>query len=90
MWTSFLQCDSLHSATEAMLILNDTTLCFQQVKAVYYNNTPIPDMLVYLFEGESWSSRRLENLTTDSDGVATFSFSTANRNGDIHLHVSKK
>uniref|UniRef100_A0A8P4KMD2 Alpha-2-macroglobulin n=1 Tax=Dicentrarchus labrax TaxID=13489 RepID=A0A8P4KMD2_DICLA len=59
------------------------------VKAVYYNNTPIADMPVYLFEGESWSSRRLQNLTTSSDGVATFSFSTADFNGDIHLHVSK-
>ncbi|XP_051253533.1 alpha-2-macroglobulin-like [Dicentrarchus labrax] len=61
-----------------------------KVKAVYYNNTPIADMPVYLFEGESWSSRRLQNLTTSSDGVATFSFSTADFNGDIHLHVSNK
>uniref|UniRef100_A0A8P4GQU2 Alpha-2-macroglobulin n=1 Tax=Dicentrarchus labrax TaxID=13489 RepID=A0A8P4GQU2_DICLA len=59
------------------------------VKAVYYNNTPIADMPVYLSEGNSWSSRRLQNLTTNSDGVATFSFSTADFNGDIHLHVSK-
>uniref|UniRef100_A0A8P4KQB8 Alpha-2-macroglobulin n=1 Tax=Dicentrarchus labrax TaxID=13489 RepID=A0A8P4KQB8_DICLA len=59
------------------------------VKAVYYNNTPIADMPVYLFKGNSWSSRRLQNLTTNSDGVATFSFSTADFNGDIHLHVSK-
>uniref|UniRef100_A0A8P4K7S7 Alpha-2-macroglobulin n=1 Tax=Dicentrarchus labrax TaxID=13489 RepID=A0A8P4K7S7_DICLA len=60
-----------------------------KVSAFYYNNTPIADMPVYLFEGESWSSRRLQNLTTSSDGVATFSFSTADFNGDIHLHVSK-
>uniref|UniRef100_A0A8P4GMY4 Alpha-2-macroglobulin n=1 Tax=Dicentrarchus labrax TaxID=13489 RepID=A0A8P4GMY4_DICLA len=57
--------------------------------SVYYNNTPIADMPVYLSEGNSWSSRRLQNLTTNSDGVATFSFSTADFNGDIHLHVSK-
>uniref|UniRef100_A0A8P4KS46 Alpha-2-macroglobulin-like n=1 Tax=Dicentrarchus labrax TaxID=13489 RepID=A0A8P4KS46_DICLA len=57
--------------------------------SVYYNNTPIADMPVYLFKGNSWSSRRLQNLTTNSDGVATFSFSTADFNGDIHLHVSK-
>uniref|UniRef100_A0A8P4K816 Alpha-2-macroglobulin n=1 Tax=Dicentrarchus labrax TaxID=13489 RepID=A0A8P4K816_DICLA len=61
-----------------------------KVSAFYYNNTPIADMPVYLFEGESWSSRRLQNLTTSSDGVATFSFSTADFNGDIHLHVSNK
>uniref|UniRef100_A0A8C9X650 Alpha-2-macroglobulin n=1 Tax=Sander lucioperca TaxID=283035 RepID=A0A8C9X650_SANLU len=58
------------------------------VKAVYYNNTPIPDMPVFLFEGERWSSRWLQNLTTDSDGVATFSLSTADFKGDIHLQVS--
>uniref|UniRef100_A0A8D0CPX6 Alpha-2-macroglobulin n=1 Tax=Sander lucioperca TaxID=283035 RepID=A0A8D0CPX6_SANLU len=55
---------------------------------VYYNNTPIPDMPVFLFEGERWSSRWLQNLTTDSDGVATFSLSTADFKGDIHLQVS--
>ncbi|XP_051813509.1 alpha-2-macroglobulin-like [Acanthochromis polyacanthus] len=59
-----------------------------KVKAVYFNNTPIPDMPVYLFEGESWSSRRLQNLTTDSSGVANFSLSTENLNGDIRLHIS--
>uniref|UniRef100_A0A3P8S0D9 Alpha-2-macroglobulin bait region domain-containing protein n=1 Tax=Amphiprion percula TaxID=161767 RepID=A0A3P8S0D9_AMPPE len=61
-----------------------------KVKAVHYNNAPIPDMPVYLFEGETWSSRRLQNLTTDSSGVASFSLSTENLNGDIRLHVSKK
>uniref|UniRef100_A0AAQ5ZZ33 Alpha-2-macroglobulin-like n=1 Tax=Amphiprion ocellaris TaxID=80972 RepID=A0AAQ5ZZ33_AMPOC len=57
-----------------------------KVKAVHYNNAPIPDMPVYLFEGETWSSRRLQNLTTDSSGVASFSLSTENLNGDIRLH----
>uniref|UniRef100_A0AAQ5XLM5 Alpha-2-macroglobulin bait region domain-containing protein n=1 Tax=Amphiprion ocellaris TaxID=80972 RepID=A0AAQ5XLM5_AMPOC len=59
-----------------------------KVKAVHYNNAPIPDMPVYLFEGETWSSRRLQNLTTDSSGVASFSLSTENLNGDIRLHIS--
>ncbi|XP_067363562.1 alpha-2-macroglobulin-like isoform X2 [Channa argus] len=59
-----------------------------KVKAVYFNDTPIADMAVYLFEGETWSSRLLQNLTTDSDGVATFSFSTANFSKDIVLVVS--
>uniref|UniRef100_A0A4W6CVY5 Alpha-2-macroglobulin bait region domain-containing protein n=1 Tax=Lates calcarifer TaxID=8187 RepID=A0A4W6CVY5_LATCA len=54
----------------------------------HYNDTPIPDMAVYLLEGERWSTRQLQNLTTDSDGVATFSFSTAHLQGDIQLHVS--
>ncbi|XP_045929765.1 alpha-2-macroglobulin-like [Micropterus dolomieu] len=61
-----------------------------KVKAVHYNNTPIPDMPVYLFEGERWSARLVQNLTTDSDGIATFSFSSADFKGDIHLHVSNK
>uniref|UniRef100_A0A8C9X886 Alpha-2-macroglobulin n=1 Tax=Sander lucioperca TaxID=283035 RepID=A0A8C9X886_SANLU len=62
----------------------------EDVKAVYYNNTPIPDMPVFLFEGERWSARWLQNLTTDSDGVATFSFSTADFKGDIHLQVRSR
>ncbi|KAK2846829.1 hypothetical protein Q5P01_009828 [Channa striata] len=59
-----------------------------KVKAVYYNNTPIAHMPVYLFEGERWSPRHLLNLTTDSDGVATFSISTDDYSGDIKLHVA--
>ena len=46
-------------------------------------------MPVYLFEGERWSANRLQNLTTDSSGVAAFSLSTANFKGNFHLHVSK-
>lgn len=45
------------------------------------------DTAVYLFEGEPWSSRRLENLTTDGNGLATFSFSTAALTGDLNLRV---
>lgn len=45
------------------------------------------DTAVYLFEGEMWSSRRLENLTTDCYGMATFSFSTAALTGDLKLKV---
>ncbi|XP_067363569.1 alpha-2-macroglobulin-like isoform X2 [Channa argus] len=59
-----------------------------KVKAVYFNDTPIADMVVYLFEGEMCSSCLLQNLTTDDDGVATFSFSTANFSRGIHLYVS--
>uniref|UniRef100_A0A8C2YY12 Alpha-2-macroglobulin-like n=1 Tax=Cyclopterus lumpus TaxID=8103 RepID=A0A8C2YY12_CYCLU len=53
---------------------------------VHYNKTPIADMPLYLFEGESWSSRRLQNLTTNSDGVASFSISTSSSiQRDVHL-----
>ncbi|XP_067363578.1 alpha-2-macroglobulin-like [Channa argus] len=58
-----------------------------KIKAVYYNNTPIPDMPVYLFEWENWSLRQLQALTTHSDGVATFSLNTAGYNRDINLRV---
>uniref|UniRef100_A0A3Q1J5E0 Uncharacterized protein n=1 Tax=Anabas testudineus TaxID=64144 RepID=A0A3Q1J5E0_ANATE len=57
-----------------------------KVKAVYYNNTPIPELPVYLLMRKWQSIHLLQNLLTDSDGVATFSFSTAN---DGVLSVSK-
>ncbi|TDH15281.1 hypothetical protein EPR50_G00029390 [Perca flavescens] len=76
------------SFTDTPKIYNKGSNVEGKVKAVYYNNTPIPDMPVFLFEGERWSSRWLQNLTTNSDGVATFSLSTANFEGDIHLQVS--
>ncbi|XP_067449972.1 alpha-2-macroglobulin-like [Thunnus thynnus] len=62
-----------------------------KVKAVYFNNTPIPDTLVFLFESETWSGRTgplLQNLTTDSNGIATFSLSTTNYDKDIELTAS--
>ncbi|XP_029963549.1 alpha-1-macroglobulin-like [Salarias fasciatus] len=58
------------------------------VKAVDYSGKPIPDLQVYLFEGGQWSSTRLQNLTTDSEGLANFSISTDNFIGDVHLQVS--
>ncbi|KAM4628384.1 alpha-2-macroglobulin-like [Polymixia lowei] len=61
-----------------------------KVKAVYFNNTPIPDKSVYLFEGERWSARHKQNLTTDSDGVASFSLNTTNLRGSIDLIASIK
>ncbi|XP_039678890.1 alpha-2-macroglobulin-like [Perca fluviatilis] len=76
------------SLTDIPKIYNKGSNVEGKVKAVYYNNTPIPDMPVFLFEGEMWSSRWLQNLTTDGDGVATFSLSTADFEGDIHLQVS--
>uniref|UniRef100_A0A3P9CYP5 Alpha-2-macroglobulin-like n=1 Tax=Maylandia zebra TaxID=106582 RepID=A0A3P9CYP5_9CICH len=46
------------------------------------------DAPVYLFTGEMWQARSLQNLTTDSNGVASFSFSTDNFDQDIQLHLS--
>ncbi|KAM9318615.1 alpha-2-macroglobulin-like [Pholidichthys leucotaenia] len=59
-----------------------------KVKAVYYNDTPITDTLVYVFEGETWSARSLQNVTTDSNGIASFSFSTDSFRQDVTLHAS--
>ncbi|XP_017260893.2 ovostatin homolog [Kryptolebias marmoratus] len=59
-----------------------------KVKAVHYNNTPIVDMPLYLFTGERWSASLVQNLTTDINGVATFSLSTDTFSGDVSLHVS--
>uniref|UniRef100_A0A3P9C668 Alpha-2-macroglobulin n=1 Tax=Maylandia zebra TaxID=106582 RepID=A0A3P9C668_9CICH len=58
-----------------------------KVRAVYHNNTPVCDAPVYLFTGRMWQTRSLQNLTTDSNGVASFSFSTDNFDQDIQLHV---
>ncbi|XP_059930638.1 alpha-2-macroglobulin-like [Gadus macrocephalus] len=60
-----------------------------KVKAVYFNNTPIPDMLLHLFEGERWSEKLLsQNLTTDSDGFASFLFDTSRYPADFQFTVS--
>ncbi|XP_026195475.1 alpha-2-macroglobulin-like [Anabas testudineus] len=80
------------------LSFNDTPKIYRpgsivegKVQALYYNNTPISNMPLYLFErkriGDTQSSRLLQNLETDSDGVAAFSFSTVNYSWDINLHV---
>ncbi|XP_031698377.1 alpha-2-macroglobulin-like, partial [Anarrhichthys ocellatus] len=74
------------SFTDTPKIYDEGSNVEGKIRAVHYNNTPIPDMPLYLFEGERRSSRRLQNLTTNNDGVATFSFSTAELNGDIQLH----
>uniref|UniRef100_A0A4W5JH62 Alpha-2-macroglobulin bait region domain-containing protein n=1 Tax=Hucho hucho TaxID=62062 RepID=A0A4W5JH62_9TELE len=47
-----------------------------KINVVHFNNTPISDMLVYLLEKKGWSSHRLQNLTTDSHGIASFSLNT--------------
>lgn len=68
----------------------DVLSVMHQVKAVYFNDTPIPDKLLHLFEGERWSVARLsQNLTTDNDGVASFSFNTSRFQDNFDLRVSK-
>uniref|UniRef100_UPI003AAE80E9 alpha-2-macroglobulin-like n=1 Tax=Centroberyx gerrardi TaxID=166262 RepID=UPI003AAE80E9 len=69
-------------------VYDQSSIVEGKVKAVYFNNTPIPNKLVHLFEGGRWSARLIQNLTTDSDGIATFSLNTADLRGDINLRVS--
>ncbi|XP_037534357.1 alpha-2-macroglobulin [Nematolebias whitei] len=59
-----------------------------KVKAVHYNGTSIGNMQLYLFTGERWSAQLVQNLTTDINGVATFSLSTDTFSGDVKLYVS--
>ncbi|XP_045580457.1 alpha-2-macroglobulin isoform X1 [Salmo salar] len=60
-----------------------------KINVVHFNNTPISDMLVYLLEKKGWSSHRLQNLTTDSHGIASFSLNTTIMpKEDINLIVS--
>ncbi|KAJ8001525.1 hypothetical protein DPEC_G00170390 [Dallia pectoralis] len=60
-----------------------------KIKVVHFNNTPVPDLLVYLFEVKGWPYQRLENLTTDSQGMAGFSINTTSMSkDDINLLLS--
>lgn len=45
----------------------------QQIKVTTFSGEPIPNKVVYLSEGERWSQKLILNLTTDSNGLATFS-----------------
>ncbi|XP_056329989.1 alpha-2-macroglobulin-P-like [Danio aesculapii] len=48
-----------------------------KIKLSDFKDAPIPNKEVYLLEGENWSSKLLLNLTTDSDGLASFSLNTS-------------
>ncbi|KAI7804148.1 alpha-2-macroglobulin-like [Triplophysa rosa] len=60
-----------------------------EIKVVHFNGTPIDDKAVYLLEGQSWASKVLQNLTTDSNGLAAFSLNTDSLpNSDFNLMAS--
>ncbi|XP_014017955.2 alpha-2-macroglobulin [Salmo salar] len=60
-----------------------------KINVVHFNNTPISDMSVYLLEKKGWSSHHLQNLTTDSHGIASFSLNTTSMpEENINLIVS--
>uniref|UniRef100_A0A3B3TZJ1 Alpha-2-macroglobulin-like n=1 Tax=Poecilia latipinna TaxID=48699 RepID=A0A3B3TZJ1_9TELE len=60
-----------------------------KVKAVDYDDRPIPHMKLLLFKEGRHSQWLLQNLTTDSNGVAAFSISTDTFNGEIKLTSSE-
>uniref|UniRef100_A0A8C2AHX7 Uncharacterized protein n=1 Tax=Cyprinus carpio TaxID=7962 RepID=A0A8C2AHX7_CYPCA len=60
-----------------------------KIKLSNFKDAPIQNKVVYLFEGETWSSKLLLNLTTDSDGFASFSLNTSSLpERDINLMAS--
>uniref|UniRef100_A0A672KPF3 Alpha-2-macroglobulin-like n=1 Tax=Sinocyclocheilus grahami TaxID=75366 RepID=A0A672KPF3_SINGR len=59
------------------------------IKLSNFKGAPIQNIVVYLLEGETWSSKLLLNLTTDSDGLASFSLNTSSLpEKDINLMAS--
>ncbi|XP_073673662.1 alpha-2-macroglobulin-like isoform X2 [Garra rufa] len=59
-----------------------------KVKLSNFRDVPIQNQEVYLFE-ETWSFKQLLNLTTDSDGLASFSLNTSSfPEKDINLKAS--
>lgn len=55
---------------------------------VHYNDTPVADKQIQLLNDKTWQGQLLQNLTTDADGIATFSLNTTLFQGeDIKLKV---
>uniref|UniRef100_A0A672KNV3 Alpha-2-macroglobulin bait region domain-containing protein n=1 Tax=Sinocyclocheilus grahami TaxID=75366 RepID=A0A672KNV3_SINGR len=60
-----------------------------KIKLSNFKGAPIQNKVVYLLEGETWSSKLLLNLTTDSDGLASFSLNMSSLpEKDINLMAS--
>ncbi|XP_051522156.1 alpha-2-macroglobulin-like [Myxocyprinus asiaticus] len=60
-----------------------------KVKLTNFKGKPIHNKAVYLLEDGSWSSNLLLNLTTDNNGLASFSLNTSSlHNHDITLMAS--
>ncbi|XP_056102933.1 alpha-2-macroglobulin-like [Rhinichthys klamathensis goyatoka] len=60
-----------------------------KVLASFFNGTPIANKAVYLLNGNSWPDELLLNLTTDQNGLATFSLNTAKLpKADLNLVAS--
>ncbi|XP_036454018.1 alpha-2-macroglobulin-like [Colossoma macropomum] len=53
------------------------TIIEGKIKVTKFSGKPIPNKNVYLFEGRIWSPKRIQNLTTDVNGLASFSVNTS-------------
>ncbi|KAL1260706.1 hypothetical protein QQF64_008533 [Cirrhinus molitorella] len=75
--------------TELPKIYEHGSIIQGKIKLANLNGAPLQNKEVYLLEGKRWTSKRLLNLTTDSDGLATFSLNTSNLSkSDINLMAS--
>ncbi|KAK2917021.1 hypothetical protein Q8A67_001395 [Cirrhinus molitorella] len=60
-----------------------------KILATYFNGTPIARKAVYLLDGSQWPNKLLLNLTTNQNGLATFSLNTQDfPNADLNLVAS--
>ncbi|XP_075891994.1 alpha-2-macroglobulin-like [Nelusetta ayraudi] len=60
-----------------------------KIKVVFFNNTPIPDKAVSVIMSERRREHRLlGNITTNNDGIATFSINTTEHQLQIELKGS--
>ncbi|XP_052472868.1 alpha-2-macroglobulin isoform X2 [Carassius gibelio] len=60
-----------------------------KIKLANLNGAPLQNKEVYLLEDKRWFSKLLLNLTTDSDGLASFSLNTSSLpKSDINLMAS--
>ncbi|KAM6959282.1 alpha-2-macroglobulin-like [Aplochiton taeniatus] len=66
-----------HNPPGMVKILSSHLQLTAKVKAVHFNGTPMADKPVFLLEGQRWASHHLQNLTTDSQGIASFSLDTS-------------
>ncbi|MCJ0138845.1 hypothetical protein J0W91_19385, partial [Clostridioides difficile] len=75
--------------TELPKIYEHGSIIQGKIKLTNLNGAPLQNKDVYLLEGKRWHSKRLLNLTTDSDGLASFSLNTSSLSkSDINLMAS--
>ncbi|RXN38154.1 alpha-2-macroglobulin-like protein [Labeo rohita] len=75
--------------TELPKIYEHGSIIHGKIKLANLNGAPLQNKEVYILEGKMWSSKRLLNLTTDSDGLASFSLNTSSLSkSDINLMAS--